>query len=114
MIIKRPMASNGPASPGHSAARILKPGEKISGPQLPMPRWYVEWLRNKGRWVELLCGCIEDINLPSSVLILTRKPEIYCDTHHDFFTIKRSVKFKEVIEKRLGITIKEIPAEPLY
>jgi hypothetical protein len=108
------MQSNGPASPGHSAARILKPGETQRGPHTPLPTWYVDWLKDKGKWVELSCGCIEDIHLPSAVAILTKKPQIYCNSCNEFHTVKRPVKFREVIEKKLGIKIKEQPSEPLY
>jgi hypothetical protein len=90
--------------PGHSAVIIKNPmGNRNTGPKLPMPKWHKEWLANQGKWVELSCGCIADINLPSAVLLLTKKPEIFCDKCDGFMQIKESLSFREVIRRRLGI-----------
>lgn len=99
-----PVSSGNDAIPGQSARVISNPLAQ-RGIEFPKPRWYQEWLANKGQWVELDCGCIVDLHLPSAISILTNRPEILCDNHNDFYYIKRSVKFSDVILVRYGVDI---------
>lgn len=71
------------------------------------PDWFVEWLKDQGKWVELECGCIEDIQLPNCLSILTGKQiVIECPNSrgHGFRRIKKTIKFREVLERRGIIT----------
>lgn len=75
------------------------------------PDWYVEWLRNQGKWVLLECGCIEDVHMPTCVTLLTGKTiyiECPFDWEHGFQAIKKTLTFRDVLKAR-GI---ELPPDP--
>lgn len=101
---------------GHPA-RVVNP-LALNGPTIPSrPRWYTEWLQNQGKWVRLSCGCIQDVHLPSCVELLTgKKILIQCDANdeHGFQSIKKTLKFKDVIEEKLGIILPKQGNIPLF
>jgi len=86
--------------------RIIRPND-LAGPKgmkpPARPDWFVKWLSEKGKWVLLECGCIEDVHLPTCVELLTGK-QIYIqcpfDLEHGFQRIKKTLKFRDVLESR--------------
>lgn len=75
------------------------------------PDWFVEWLASKGKWVQLECGCIEDVHMPQCVTLLTGK-HIYIacpyPLGHGFQLIKKTITFREYLLAR-GYTFPEDP-----
>lgn len=94
--------------------RLIKPNSLAGskGNKSPnRPDWFVEWLAQKGKWVLLECGCIEDVHLPTCVTLLTGKRiYIQCpfDCDHGFQAIEKTLTFKEVLEAR-GYSLYEDP-----
>lgn len=67
------------------------------------PDWFAEWLANKGQWVKLECGCIEDVHLPQCITLLTGKRIfIMCpfELDHGFQLIVKTLKFRDVLKAR--------------
>jgi hypothetical protein len=92
--------------------RITRPND-LAGPKglkSPVrPDWFAEWLANQGKWVLLDCECIEDVHIPQCVTLLTGKHiEIMCPFGHGFQRIKKTLKFREVLEAR-GIEFPDPP-----
>lgn len=58
------------------------PGRNTSGDDgfRPMgrPDWLLEWIANLGRYVELACGCKEDLN-SRVVIIMCGENAVLCD-----------------------------------
>lgn len=94
--------------------RIIPPNglAGASGNKSPhRPDWYVEWLKNQGKYVLLACGCIEDVHMPTCITLLTGKTiNIACpfNEDHGFQAIKKTLKTREVLEMR-GY---KFPADP--
>lgn len=94
--------------------RIISPND-LAGPKgnksPGRPDWFAQWLRDKGKWVLLECGCIEDVHLPQCVTLLTGK-HVYIECPfnegHGFQLIKKTLTFREVLKAR-GI---ELPDDP--
>jgi hypothetical protein len=86
--------------------RIIKPFQNVSENDSAMHSgWLDEWKKNQGKWVQLSCGCIEDIHLPKCTELLTgKKIYILCPHGHGFGQIVKSLSFKEVLISR-GIDI---------
>lgn len=73
------------------------------------PDWFVEWLKNQGKYVLLDCECIEDVHLPQCISLLTGKRiYILCpfDDDHGFQAIKKTLTFGDVLKAR-GIPVNE-------
>lgn len=72
------------------------------------PDWFAKWLANQGKWVRLQCECIEDVNIPQCVELLTGKRiYILCPNDHGFQEItKKNVQFRDVLEAH-GISVNE-------
>lgn len=92
--------------------RIIRPND-LAGPMgmkpPTRPDWYLKWLSNQGHWVQLKCGCIEDVKLPQCLELVTGKHLfIMCpfDLDHGFQRIAKTLKFREVLEAR-GIEFPE-------
>ena len=96
--------------------RVIRPND-LAGPKgnksPGRPDWFVKWLAEKGKWVLLECGCIEDVHLPTCVELLTGK-KIYIECpfnlDHGFQPIKKTLKFRDVLKAR-GIEMPEPPGE---
>ena len=94
--------------------RIVKPNSLagVKGNKSPhRPDWFVEWLAQKGKWVLLECGCIEDVHLPTCVTLLTGKRIfIFCpfDCDHGFQAIEKALTFGDVLQAR-GYSLYEDP-----
>lgn len=94
--------------------RIIRPND-LAGPKgnksPGRPDWFVQWLADKGKWVLLECGCIEDVHLPNCVSLLTgKKIYIECPFNegHGFQAIKKTLRFRDVLEAR-GIKMPDDP-----
>lgn len=96
--------------------RIIKPGtDKVVNGAAYNPAWFDDWLRNQGKWIELTCGCIEDIHLPSCLTLVTGKDiQILCSNDHGFQSVKRSVSFKEAMQHKGFIIPDDNSNEPLF
>jgi uncharacterized protein YlaI len=81
------------------------PGGHVGAPQ--SRDWLKEWIENKGRWVRLICGHIEDLN-DRTLTILKTFPgtEVLCNECNRFVLVKESLRTKRPPTK--------IPDEPLY
>lgn len=94
--------------------RIIRPND-LAGPKgmrsPARPDWFAEWLANQGKWVLLDCECIEDVKIPQCITLLTgKKITILCPFGHGFQRIKKTLKFREVLEAR-GIEFPEPPGQ---
>jgi hypothetical protein len=88
--------------------QIIRPGNAAQREHNVSSRhsWFDEWLKKFGKYTELTCGCIVDFNLPNCIELITGKTTyILCDKHNDFYAIKRSVKYQEVLKDRIGVDI---------
>jgi hypothetical protein len=95
--------------------KIIKPFQSVTENKSgERSGWFDEWLANQGKFVELNCGCIDDIHLPTCLTLITSKDiQIYCD-NHGFQGIKRSLTFKQAMKIK-GYDIPEIQSEdPLF
>jgi hypothetical protein len=71
------------------------------------PDWFAKWLANQGKWVQLECGCIEDVHLPQCITLLTGKRIfILCSSDHGFQRIKKTLTLRDVLLAR-GFTLNE-------
>ena len=88
--------------------RIISPnglaGSKGNNPP-NRPDWYAEWLKDRGKYVRLECGCIEDVHIPACVTLLTGKRIfILCPYNHGFQAIKKTLTLRDVLLAR-GIPV---------
>lgn len=90
--------------------RSSAPAGESSGGCVDAPQsreWLKEWIENKGRWVELECGHIDDLNDRALLLIKTFDGcTIGCEKCNRFVSIARSLKTKNPPA--------QIPDEPLF
>ena len=99
--------------------RIIQPNSLAGakGNKSPhRPDWFAEWLASKGKWVQLECGCIEDVHIPQCVTLLTgKKIYIQCpfDLDHAFQLIEKTLTFKDVLQAR-GYSLYEYEELPPF
>jgi hypothetical protein len=85
--------------------RVIKSNSPADGKRNKSPHrpdWYAKWLQDRGKWVQLECGCIEDVHIPQCVTLLTGKRGIYimCPAEHGFQRIKKTLTLGEVLLAR--------------
>lgn len=87
------------------------PGRHESrGSGLPLT-WLKEWLENQGKYVELSCGHMIDLNDRSVAHCMhPTLPMVDCEVHRSWQKIERKVTFHEFA----GIRVNPIPDEPLF
>lgn len=96
--------------------KIIKPGQgKVENGSAYSPAWLDEWLRNQGKFVQLNCGCIDDVHLPTAITLITSKDiQILCPNDHGFQGIKKGLTFKEAMNLK-GYDIPETTnEEPMF
>jgi hypothetical protein len=90
--------------------RIIKSNSPAGGKGNKSPHrpdWFVKWLEDRGKWVQLQCGCIEDVHIPQCITLLTGKRiYILCPYEHGFQRIKKTLTLGQVLLAR-GMTLKE-------
>lgn len=83
------------------------------------PDWLTEWLANRGQYVKLSCGHLEDLNY-GAILLLARFGAdkgrcVMCERCNIWVDVEKSVKLEEYFAHRYGITpSSQIPDEPLF
>jgi hypothetical protein len=92
--------------------RIIKPNSLADGKGNKSPHrpdWFVKWLQEQGKWVQLECGCIEDVHVPQCITLLTGKRMfILCPSEHGFQRIKKTLSLREVLLAR-GFSLNDDP-----
>lgn len=75
------------------------------------PDWLKKWIADQGVWCRLACGCAEDLNSQSLLIIGTfTSGEVYCERHDRFAAVKNKIRLDEA----LGYVAEKIPDEPLF
>jgi hypothetical protein len=86
------------------------PAGEPSGGYIGAPEkrdWLKEWIENKGRWVLLECGCIDDLNDRAMTIIKTFEGcTVGCERHNRFVSVVRTLSRKTPPVKQ--------PDEPLF
>jgi hypothetical protein len=90
--------------------RSAVPAGDSSGGYVDVPQnreWLKEWIENKGQWVELECGHIEDIGDRSLIVIKAFKGcTVGCERCNKFVSVVRTMVRKTPPVKQ--------PDEPLF
>jgi hypothetical protein len=91
-------------------AKVYVPGKHVSR-HTGRPKWLGEWLENQGKYVELECGHLVDLNDRSyAPLVHPTEQMIDCEIHRSWQRIVKRISFLEFA----GIKVKPTPDEPLF
>lgn len=80
------------------------------------PDWLKEWIENQGHYVELSCGCMEDVKARGILVVYKalkekfKEVEVFCERCDKWVWLSRSVSLNEY----LGIPKVQLPETPLF
>lgn len=102
-------------------ARFERPAatSPAAGRSRGRPDWLAEWLANKGHYVKLSCGHLEDLNYGALLIIarfgIQKGRCVMCERCNIWVDVEKPITMQEYFAHRYGITPSStIPDEPLF